>query len=279
MRLFSASVGTDLIRSSCLPNAYSRDAESPRRVFNGSRSINDVPELFGWPEWRRRDLRIPTRSFLKLPQLQNEKGWDQRSRLHEFHAGERNSLAGRTRQHSAWRNASGRRQANAERRKFLSLVRARLDRLYADSSERDLRFARLTNRQIAWSPRDVLKIDRDFSGDLIEDPVGKHGESLQSTLEMTAGHMEVYLAALQKAVNLAVPDLDNLPTPTAFTATIGRSGTTSTATTSLTEHVGITRDIGVHAGSKTTSKSRCRPITSSGRWVQVVRRWARLFPP
>ena len=99
------------------------------------------------------------------------------------------------------------------RRQFLELVRAKLDRLYADTSERDFRFIRLTNRQIAWSLRDLLKIDRDFSRDLIEDPVGKHGESLQSTLEMTAGHMELYLNVLQRAVELAVPDLANPPTP------------------------------------------------------------------
>ena len=99
------------------------------------------------------------------------------------------------------------------RRRFLSLVRERLDRLYADSSERDFRFTRLTNKQIAWSLRDLLKIDRDFSGDLIEDPAGKHGESLQSKLEMTSGHMELYLNALQRAVRLAIPDLINPPTP------------------------------------------------------------------
>ena len=47
---------------------------------------------------------------------------------------------------------------------------------------------------------DGPEYDWDFSGDLIEDPVGKHGESLQSELELTAGHMEVYLNALQRAV-------------------------------------------------------------------------------
>ncbi|MCA9193942.1 MAG: DUF1592 domain-containing protein, partial [Planctomycetales bacterium] len=105
-------------------------------------------------------------------------------------------------------------QPSAEqRRQFLSLVRQKLDRVFADSSDRDFRFARLTNTQIAWSLRDLLNIDRDISGDLIQDPVGKHGESLQSTLELTAGHMELYLAALQNAVNLAVPDLDNPPIP------------------------------------------------------------------
>ncbi|MFT5470460.1 MAG: hypothetical protein ACI8UO_005588 [Verrucomicrobiales bacterium] len=100
-----------------------------------------------------------------------------------------------------------------DRQRFVSLVRGELDQLYADSSERDFRFMRLTNQQIAWSLRDLLGIDRDFSGDLIQDPVGKHGESLQSELELTAGHMELYLSVLQRAVELAVPDLENPPTP------------------------------------------------------------------
>ncbi|MEO1998786.1 MAG: DUF1588 domain-containing protein [Planctomycetaceae bacterium] len=105
-------------------------------------------------------------------------------------------------------------QPTAEiRRQFVSLVVANLDRVYANSSNRDFRFMRLTNQQLAWGLRDLLKIDRDFSGDLIEDPVGKHGGSLQSTLELTSGHMDVYLAALQQAVNLAVPRLANPPRP------------------------------------------------------------------
>jgi hypothetical protein len=99
------------------------------------------------------------------------------------------------------------------RTRFVSQVQEQLDRVFADSDERDFRFTRLTNTQIAWNLRDLLQIDRDFSGDLIEDPVGKHGESLQSELELTAGHMEVYLNALQRAVDLAVPDLSNPPTP------------------------------------------------------------------
>ena len=68
----------------------------------------------------------------------------------------------------------------ANRKAFVSQVVEQLDRIYADSDKRDFRFSRLTNSQIAWSLRDLLQIDRDFSGDLIEDPAGKHGESLQS---------------------------------------------------------------------------------------------------
>ena len=102
------------------------------------------------------------------------------------------------------------------RTRFVSQVQEELDRVYADSNERDFRFTRLTNSQIAWSLQDLLQIDRDISGDLIEDPVGKHGESLQSELDLTAGHMEVYLVALQTAVELAVPDLSNPPKPYAL---------------------------------------------------------------
>ncbi len=99
------------------------------------------------------------------------------------------------------------------RRKFLGQVRAKLDRMSADSGSRDFRFTRLTNKQIAWSLKDILGIDRDYAKELIEDPVGKHGESLQSTLELSSSHMEVYLNTLQKAINEAVPDLNNRPTP------------------------------------------------------------------
>ncbi|MBT3667767.1 MAG: DUF1587 domain-containing protein, partial [Opitutae bacterium] len=99
------------------------------------------------------------------------------------------------------------------RKAFVARVHKELDHVYADSKKRDFRFSRLTNSQIAWNLRDLLQIDRDFSGDLIEDPVGKHSESLQSELELTAGHMEVYLNALQRAVELAVPDLSNPPKP------------------------------------------------------------------
>lgn len=101
----------------------------------------------------------------------------------------------------------------ANRKTFVAKVLKELDHVYAGSDKRDFRFSRLTNSQIAWNLRDLLQIDRDFSGDLIEDPAGKHGESLQSELELTAGHMEVYLSALQKAIDLAVPDLDKPPKP------------------------------------------------------------------
>ena len=104
----------------------------------------------------------------------------------------------------------------ANRKVFVTQVLEQLDRVFANSDKRDFRFSRLTNSQIAWTLRDLLQIDRDFSGDLIEDPVGKHGESLQSELELTAGHMEVYLNALQKAVELAVPDLNHPPKPYAL---------------------------------------------------------------
>jgi hypothetical protein len=101
----------------------------------------------------------------------------------------------------------------ANRKTFVAKVLKELDPVYADSDKRNFRFSRLTNSQIARTLRDLLQIDRDFSGDLIEDPAGKHGESLKSELELTAGHMEVYLSALQKAIDLAVPDWDKPPKP------------------------------------------------------------------
>ena len=101
----------------------------------------------------------------------------------------------------------------SNRKTFVAQVHKELDKIFADSKKRDFRFSRLTNSQIAWNLRDLLQIDRDFTSDLIEDPVGKHGESLQSEMELTSGHMEVYLSVLQSAVELAVPDLNKPPKP------------------------------------------------------------------
>ena len=101
----------------------------------------------------------------------------------------------------------------SSRKRFVAQVHKELDKVFADSKKRDFRFSRLTNSQIAWNLRDLLQIDRDFTSDLIEDPVGKHGESLQSEMELTSGHMEVYLSVLQSAVELAVPDLNKPPKP------------------------------------------------------------------
>ena len=101
----------------------------------------------------------------------------------------------------------------SNRKTFVAQVHKELDKVFADSKKRDFRFSRLTNSQIAWNLRDLLQIDRDFTGDLIEDPVGKHGDSLQSEMELTSGHMEVYLSVLQSAIELAVPDLNKPPKP------------------------------------------------------------------
>jgi hypothetical protein len=100
-----------------------------------------------------------------------------------------------------------------DRQVFLGLLSERLDRLAADTGSRDFRVLRLTNQQIAWSWQDLLKIDRDYSGELIEDPSGKHGQSAQSSLELTGGYLEVYLGALQRAVAEAIPDPDQSPLP------------------------------------------------------------------
>lgn len=101
--------------------------------------------------------------------------------------------------------------ADTDRQAFLKVLGLRLDRLAADSGSRDFRFLRLTNQQIAFCWRDLLKIDRDYCRDLIEDPPGKHGQSAQSALQMTGGHLEVYLAALQRAAREAIPNLEEAP--------------------------------------------------------------------
>ncbi|MDG2223148.1 MAG: DUF1592 domain-containing protein [Rubripirellula sp.] len=98
-----------------------------------------------------------------------------------------------------------------DRQAFLEALSVRLDRLAADLGSRDFRYLRLTNQQIAWAWKDLLKIDHDYSSDLIEDPPGKHGQSYQSSLTLTGGHLEVYLSALQKAVAEAIPDPNEVP--------------------------------------------------------------------
>ena len=103
--------------------------------------------------------------------------------------------------------------STAERQRFLAQVRTQLDELSAKLDDRDFRYTRLTNNQIAWSLKDILGIHYDYSGDLIEDPLGKHGESLQSTLELSGTHLELYLSALKNAVEEAVPDLQSPPVP------------------------------------------------------------------
>jgi hypothetical protein len=103
--------------------------------------------------------------------------------------------------------------SNTDRQKFLAQVLSQLDNLSAKLDDRDFRYTRLTNQQIAWSLKDILGIHRDYSGDLIEDPIDKHGGSLQSTFELSGTHLELYLSALKSAVEEAVPDVQSPPTP------------------------------------------------------------------
>ena len=103
--------------------------------------------------------------------------------------------------------------SNADRQKFLAQVLSQLDDLSAKLDDREFRYTRLTNQQIAWSLKDILGIHRDYAGDLIEDPIGKHGESLQSTLELSGTHLELYLSALKSGVEETVPDVQSPPIP------------------------------------------------------------------
>lgn len=99
----------------------------------------------------------------------------------------------------------------AELQRFVMELAETLDHVTADSAQNDPRFLRLTNRQIVWSLQDVLQIDRDFGAELLEDPQHKHGQSLQSHLEMSAGYLESLLSVLQQAVELAVSDPQQPP--------------------------------------------------------------------
>jgi len=96
-----------------------------------------------------------------------------------------------------------------QRRAFLESAMASLDRFESDSSVGHDSLMRLTNQQIANSLRDLLHVSRDISGHLIEDPVDKHGYSVQSELDISGGYFDLYLPQLHKAVGDAVPDLED----------------------------------------------------------------------
>ncbi|MEM7010665.1 MAG: DUF1592 domain-containing protein, partial [Verrucomicrobiota bacterium] len=54
---------------------------------------------------------------------------------------------------------------------------------------------------------DLLQISRNISDRLIEDPVSKHGYSLQADLEISGSYFDLYLPAIQDCVEDAAPDI------------------------------------------------------------------------
>ena len=83
-----------------------------------------------------------------------------------------------------------------------------LARHEADARGSEDPLMRLSNSQLAHSLQDLLGVSRHVAGSLIQDPVHKHGFSLQNEFAISGGYMELYLEQLQLAVADAIPDLE-----------------------------------------------------------------------
>ncbi len=100
-------------------------------------------------------------------------------------------------------------QPTAEARQaFLKQVVALLARHEEDARGAEDPLMRLSNHQLAHSLQDLLGVSRHVAGSLIEDPVHKHGYSLQNEFAISGGYMELYLEQLRLAVADAIPDVD-----------------------------------------------------------------------
>jgi hypothetical protein len=90
---------------------------------------------------------------------------------------------------------------------FAKLITVALKKFHVDNEGPPDPLLRLSNRQIAHSVQDLLKVDMDITGLLIQDPVDNHGYSMQSELDISGSYLELYFDALRKAVYKSVPDL------------------------------------------------------------------------
>ena len=98
-------------------------------------------------------------------------------------------------------------QPGAEARQaFLEQVLPALARHEADARGPADPLMRLSNNQLAHSLQDLLGISRHVADSLIEDPVHKHGYSLQQDFEISGGYMALYLEQLRMAIADATPD-------------------------------------------------------------------------
>jgi hypothetical protein len=100
-------------------------------------------------------------------------------------------------------------QPTAEARQdFLNRIVPLLARYEADARGPEDPLMRLSNNQLAHSLQDLLGVSRHVARSLIQDPVHKHGFSLQNEFAISGGYMELYLEQLRLAVADAIPDLD-----------------------------------------------------------------------
>ncbi|MDP6914447.1 MAG: DUF1592 domain-containing protein [Verrucomicrobiota bacterium] len=92
------------------------------------------------------------------------------------------------------------------RQAFLAQVLPALARHEADARGPADPLMRLSNNQLAHSLQDLLGVSRHVADSLIEDPVDKHGYSLQEEFAISGGYMALYLEQLRLAIADATPD-------------------------------------------------------------------------
>ena len=96
-------------------------------------------------------------------------------------------------------------QPTAEaRQEFLKRMVPLLTRHEADERGPEDPLMRLSNNQLAHSLQDLLGVSRHVARSLIQDPVHKHGFSLQNEFAISGGYMELYLEQLRLAVADAI---------------------------------------------------------------------------
>ena len=95
-----------------------------------------------------------------------------------------------------------------QRQAFLAEIIPELEKYAAESSATPDPLVRLTNNQIAHSLQDLLQTHEHIAGQLIGDPIDKHGYSLQAQLDLSGSYLQLYANAVEQVVQRAIPNID-----------------------------------------------------------------------
>ncbi len=148
-----------------------------------------------------------------------------------------------------------------QRQAFLAEIIPELERYAAESSATPDPLMHLTNIQLANSLQDLLQTHEHIAGQLIGDPVDKHGYSVQTRLDLSGSYLQLYATAVEQVIERAIPNIEAArPDVFASLTMIGKSATGRAITISTWGIGGCTK---VHSGSAMTLKSRSPPSTST----------------
>ena len=98
--------------------------------------------------------------------------------------------------------------SDIQRQAFLRNVIQELERYDAESSAPADPLIRLTNQQISHSLQDLLQTHEHIADQLINDPVDKHGYSLQAKLDLSGSYLQLYAKAVEQVVERAIPNIE-----------------------------------------------------------------------